>query len=215
MTPALASPPRPPHRKPGPARRKVVHIGPADHGRRMSLTLFDKAIGVEGYTYELNKGMIEVSDVPHIQHGRRLQEVRMQLTVYQAANPGAIDYMGGGSDAKLLVEPAESERHPDLSVYLDPPPADADDVWSEWVPAIVVEVVSERSAKRDYEDKPPEYLAFGVQEYWIVDGDRRLFTAMTRFRGQWRTKAYKPSQTYTTRRLPGFTLELKRVLAAG
>ena len=97
----------------------------------------------------------------------------------------------------------------------DPPPDDADDIWSEWVPAIAVEVVSDRSGKRDYEDKPAEYLAFGVQEYWIVDGTRKQFTVMSRFRGQWRTKVYKPSQKYTTRHLPGFSLDLKRVLAGG
>jgi Uma2 family endonuclease len=208
MPQTLAPPPR--KRRP-----KVVHIGPADHGRRMSLDEFDKAIGQPGYLYELNKGVIEVSDVPHIRYGRQLQEVRDQLTGYKLANPGVIDYMGGGSDAKLLVEPAESERHPDLSVYLDPAPADADDIWSEWVPTIVVEVVSERSAKRDYEDKPAEYLAFGVDEYWIVDAERRQFTAMTRFRGQWRSKVFKPSQKYASRHLPGFSLDLKRVFAAG
>ena len=208
MPTAVARPPRKHH-------RKEVHIGPADHGRHMSLDVFNKAIGAEGYSYELNKGVIEVSDVPHIRDGRQLLEVRLQLSVYQAAHPDVIDYMGGGSDAKLLVEPAESERHPDLSVYLDPPPDDAGDIWSEWVPAIVVEVVSDRSSKRDYEDKLAEYLAFGVQEYWIVDGTRRQFTVMSRFRGQWRTKVYKPSQKYTTRHLPEFTLELKRIFAVG
>ena len=116
MPTALARPPRTVR----PPRRKEVHIGPADHGRRMSLNEFDKAIGAEGYSYELNKGVIEVSDVPHIRYGRQLQELRDQLTVYRVSNPGLIDHMGGGSDAKLLVEPAESERHPDLSVYLDP-----------------------------------------------------------------------------------------------
>ncbi len=202
----------PPSGKP---RRKVVRIGPADHGRRMSLDVFDKAVGQEGYAYELNKGVIEVSAVPHPRHAMQIQAVRNPSIVYQESHPGVVHLIGGGQDAKLLVQALESERHPDLSVYLDPPPDDADDIWSEWVPAIVVEVVSDRSAKRDYEDKPPEYLAFGVQEYWIVDGAQRLFTAMTRYRGQWQTKAYKPSQKYTTRRLRGFTLDLKRVFAAG
>jgi hypothetical protein len=42
--------------------RKPVHIGPEDHGRRMSLDLFADAIAQEGYLYELGNGVIEVSD---------------------------------------------------------------------------------------------------------------------------------------------------------
>ena len=108
-------------------------------------------------------------------------------------HPGWINYLAGGAESKVLIGPAESERHPDLSVYLDPEPA-VKSVWSQWIPAIVIEVVSDRSSKRDYEEKPDEYLMFGVREYWIVDADRKELLAMTRFRGQWKPKRYKPSE---------------------
>ncbi len=205
MSLTLARPPRKPRRKP-------VRIGPADHGRRMSLDEFDRAVPQEGYTYELSKGAIEVSGIPNLPHGDQVQEVRDQLTAHRLSTPGSIRYIGGGSEAKMLVAAVESERHPDLSVYTDPPPPVAGaDVWSEWVPTIVVEFVSDGSGKRDYEDKPDEYLAFGVREYWIVDVEQARFTALSRYRGQWRPKVYKPSQKYTTRWLPGFTLDLKPV----
>ena len=42
------------------ARRKKIIIGPEDHGRRMSLDDFDRAIARPGYLYELGKGAIEV-----------------------------------------------------------------------------------------------------------------------------------------------------------
>jgi Uma2 family endonuclease len=56
-------------------------------------------------------------------------------------------------------------------------------VWSVWIPEIVVEVVSPSSAKRDYHDKPSEYLSFGIDEYWIVDPAKQRMTVNRRWRG--------------------------------
>jgi len=112
-----------------------------------------------------------------------------------------------------LIASTQSERHPDLSIYLDTQP-DVSDVWSVWVPAIVIEVISTRSSARDYEDKPDEYLEFGVSEYWIVDAAKGQMTVLIRWRGQWKKQIVKPAQKFTTRLLPKFTLDLKRVLAA-
>ena len=196
-----------------PRRRREVHIGPQDDGKRMSLDKFDKAIAQEGCLYELNKGVIEVSGIPQPQHGKQIKEIRNQLAVFDVKHPGMIEMVGGGGEAKILVGPSQSESHPDISIYLDPTP-NVEDVWSKWIPAIVIEVVSDRSAKRDYEDKPNEYLMFGISEYWIVDMQKNLLTVMSRWRGQWQTRAFKPSQKITTPLLPGFTLDLKRVFAA-
>lgn len=181
----------------------------------MPLARFADAIGQEGHLYELNRGVIEASNVPNIAHGQQIQETRDQLTVYRVSNRDRVHYIGGGSDAKVLIEGVESERHPDLSVYLTQPPVQTKDAWSLWVPAIVIEVVSEGSIRRDYEEKPPEYLAFGVGEYWIIDGLTRRMTAHTRWRGRWKPRVLRPTQRYATPLLPVFTLDLKRVFAAG
>ena len=189
--------------------RSPVHIGPADHGRQMSLDEFDTAIGQEGRRYELNRGVIEVTDLPGRQHLSQMLQLRDQLIAHQLAHPGVITAVAGSFDSKLLIGDEESERHPDLSVYLSPMP-DVDDLWSVWVPTIVIEIVSEGSATRDYEEKPPEYLAFGVQEYWIVDRFQRRMTVLTRYRGRWRPKVVKPTgKPYATPHLPGFTLVLR------
>jgi Uma2 family endonuclease len=161
---------------------KPIVIGPDHNGRRMTLDQFDRAIGREGYTYELNKGVIEVTDVPRPRHLAQVQEIRDQLVAYRLSNPDIIHSITGSNESKILIQPDQSERHPDLSVYLSAPP-DLPDVWSLWVPAIVTEVVSESSAKRDYEDKPSEYLTFGVDEYWIIDAYKQQMTAKLRWRG--------------------------------
>lgn len=195
-------------------RRRPIQVGPKDHGKPMSLSNFDKAIAQEGYLYELGKGIIEVSDDPDPSHFLQLQELRDQLTLHRIQNPGLIHAITGSMDSKILIDSDQSERHPDLSVYLSAPPQ-TKDVWSTWIPAIVVEIVSRSSAERDYEIKPGEYLAFGVDEYWIVDSFKQHMTANVRWRGQWKPTIVRPSQKYTPLCLPGFKLDLKRVLAAG
>ena len=196
-----------------PRRLKEVHIGPQDDGKRMSLDDFDKAIAQEGHLYELNKGVIEVSGLPQPNHAMQIQELHEQLVQYRLAHPGLISMIGGGGEAKMLIGPAQSERHPDLSVYFDPPPK-VRDVWSRWIPKLVIEVVSDSSARRDYDIKPDEYLAFGVDEYWIVDAIKRQLTVHSRWRGEWQIKSVKTSQKYSPVFLPGFALDLKRVFAA-
>ena len=192
--------------------RTTTIIGPNDHGRAMTLDEFDHAEGVEGYLYELGRGVVVVTDVPNTLHKAQVEELRDQLVAYKLAHKPVIFSVAAGNEAKILVERDQSERHPDLLVYKTPPPDI--DVWSTWVPEIVIEVVSKNSAYRDYEEKPAEYLAFGVSEYWIVDADKGEMTVLRRSRGQWAPSVVKPGETYRTRLLPDFALDVSAVLNA-
>ena len=181
-------------------------VGPGDNGRRMTLDEFDTAEAVEGRVYELSRGEVVVTDVPNPRHGRVVGNVRQQLAEYRARNPGVIYDLMAGSECKLLIEPTQSERHPDLAVYKTPPPAEDSSVWSVWVPEIVVEVVSPGSEHRDYEEKAEDYLHFGVTEYWVIDGPKGVITTHRRSRGRWQKRELKKLDRYTTHVLPGFEL---------
>jgi Uma2 family endonuclease len=191
----------------------AVIVGPQDHGRRMSLAEFDHAEVVEGHHYELSRGVITVSDVPGRKHFRQVHAINRQLYLYQAAHPEVIRMLGGGGDCKVLVAGFESERHADIFVYKTDMP-ESPDVWSLWVPELVIEVISPGSEKRDYEEKPPEYLAFGVAEYWIVDEPAQKVTVMHRSGGQWQVREEGALAMIETRLLPGFRLDVAAVFAA-
>jgi Uma2 family endonuclease len=193
---------------------RTTIIGPADHGRRMSLDEFNHAEGQEGYLYELSRGVITVTDVPHPRHFAVVIVIRRQLAAYDLAHPGRIYGIGSGSECKILITGLQSERHPDITIYKTPPPRGVDDVWAHWVRAIVIEVVSRSSRHRDYEEKPEEYLRFGVREYWIVDTDKRELRVLRRLRGQWAERIIHPPDQYRTRLLPGFALATGPVFAA-
>lgn len=178
----------------------------------MPIALFARAEGEPGFNYELANGVVEVTNIPGLDHHRVVRRIVKLLTGYEIAHPGVIQSMGGGAEAKIELWGADSERHPDVSVYLSPPPKGVDQPWDRWIPEIVIEVVSASSAKRDYKDKPKDYLAAGVREYWIIDPLKRAGTFLTRRADVWLQKRLTVRGKWTTPLLPAFTLELARVL---
>jgi Uma2 family endonuclease len=178
----------------------------------MRLEEFDDAHGREGYLYELSKGVVVVMDVPNPRHLARVMAIKKQLFAYEAANPGAIFSIASGSDCKILLPGAVSERHPDVAVYTTAPPAK--DVWSNWVPPLVFEVISPGSEQRDLGDKPDEYLEFGVREYVVVDGEAGRIVAMTRTGAGWAVRELRAHESLASAVLPGFELNCGAILKA-
>ena len=78
----------------------------------------------------------------------------------------------------------------------------------------MIEVVSPSSKGRDYDEKPEEYLQFGIQEYWIIDADKRQMTALRRSRGRWAAQTVRPPKTYRTHLLPGLEFSCEPVFDA-
>jgi Uma2 family endonuclease len=191
-----------------------ITVGPSDDGRPMSLDEFDQAYGLPGSDYELSRGVITVVDVPNFRHFAQVDTLREQLSAYRRANPGVIHSIGGEGGCKVLIRGLGSERHPDWAIYLSPPPSGGSDIWAKWVPAILIEVVSPSSRQRDYVEKPDEYFLFGVQEYWIVDADRREMLVHARAAGGWAKQPVGEGDPYRTPLVPGFELDLAAIFKA-
>ena len=195
--------------------KRKTKIGPTDHGRKMSLKDFEFVETQEGYHYELSRGYITVSQVAKLYHALIIAAVRNQLVVFQIAHPDSIFAILGSADCKLLVREWESERHPDLSVYLTKPEGRKDSkLWRRWLPELVIEVVSERSVDRDYIDKRQEYFDLGIKEYWIVDAKRAQVVVLRRGKSDWIEKRVGPDGVVTTKLLPGFELPFKAIMEA-
>jgi Uma2 family endonuclease len=192
----------------------ALKLTPGDAGRRMRLEDFEFAEVQGGNLYELARGVVVVSEVPNPRHFAQVSAIKLQMFGHAVANPGRVYTVASGSECKLLAREFEAERHPDLAVYKRPPPAADRTAWRRYIPEIIIEVVSEGSATRDYEAKREEYLAVGVKEYWIFDAGREQMRVLRRYRGRWSERALGPGDVHHTRLLPGLEFAVAPVFTA-
>ncbi len=194
--------------------RRAVTVGPQHAGKRMSLERFARAEPMPGYLYELERGVVVVSNIPRVSHASIVGFLRTELGIYWREHRDSVALVSGSNDSGLRMWELQSERHPDVTIYLSPPPGDNEQVWDEWTPDIVIEVISKQSRRRDYEVKPRDYLAAGVRQYWIVDPLKESATVLIRRGDTWRETRYDRRGVIRTPLLPGFSLRLSEVFAA-
>jgi Uma2 family endonuclease len=182
-----------------------LRIGPADHGRAMTLDEFEEADFEEGFRYELARGVLEVSEVPGEPHALIVWAILRLIASYDRDHPRVIHRAGGGSEYRFRLPAMDSGRHPDVAVTLSNTPRD----WRGRRPAsMAFEVVSKGSEarERDYVTKRAEYLAYGLREYWIVDPQEKIVTVLIRDGDAWREQVYRDDQQAASLVLPGFAL---------
>jgi Uma2 family endonuclease len=181
-----------------------TRIGPADHGRRMTLDEFREAEEQPGYRYELARGVLHVVEVPGRRHWRVVDNLHEALSDHRRRVPQSIDLIGHGSDVRFRSPTLDSDRHPDLGVALVGDPVDE---FQRPRPSLVIEVVSPGNSARgrDYAEKAEDYLAIGVREYWIVDPELRQVTVLLRVDGPaWEEAVALGDRPIPSSVLPGF-----------
>jgi Uma2 family endonuclease len=181
-------------------------IGPADHGRPMTLDEFSAADFQDGWLYELARGVIDVTEVPEVAHAQMVDRISDLFAYYKRDHPGIIVLKGGGGHCRIRLPGMQSDRRPDQAIYLSPPPPTGCDPWRRWMPEIVVEVVGRGSEDRDYIEKREEYLRAGVTEYWILDLARRRMLALQRAGDVWKQRTVAAEGAYRTHLLQGLVV---------
>jgi Uma2 family endonuclease len=194
------------------SRRPAKLLGPFNAGMHLTAREFDAATFDEepSVRYELIDGILVVTPMPLEQERDPNGELEFLLRLYQKQHP-----QGKNLDKTLSeqdIHCGENRRRADRVLWtgLGRRPDPVEDV-----PSIIIEFVSEgrRNWLRDYEEKRDEYLDIGVREYWIFD---RFQRALTVFAGQakgFKKKVVKAEQSYVTPLLPGFTVEVGKILA--
>lgn len=189
-------------------------IGPADAGRPMTLAEFVAADYVGAHhRYELARGIVVVTEIPRLSHGRIVRRITRMLVYYDDAHPKVVRYAAGSGECRLRLPGMQSDRHPDQAVYITRPPQ-GKRIWERWTPAIVVEVVSRRGEDRDYVEKREEYLRCGVLEYWIFDPMSRKLIVLKREGDTWAEQVLGDQELYQTELLPGLVVSVGEILGA-
>jgi Uma2 family endonuclease len=87
-------------------------------------------------------------------------------------------------------------------------------------PSLVVEVVSQGDEtdpnyKRDYEQKPQEYAARGIPEYWRIDPQRNVVTVLVLQGFAYQEMDYRGSDRVYSPRFPTLQLTADQILNLG
>ncbi len=184
-----------------------TRIGPADHGRVMTLEEFWEAEDQPGYRYELVRGVLEVSEVPGDPHWQIVHNIHEAFSAYHRQHPGVILRIGHGSDVRYIIPELETDRHPDLAIAFRDAPVGFK---GRRQAALAVEVVSPGSEarRRDYKAKREDYLIVGIREYWIVDPALRRVDVLVRREHEgvaiWAERAFGDGEVIAGELLPGF-----------
>jgi Uma2 family endonuclease len=161
------------------------------------------------YCYELINGVVVVSPLPSEAEGDPNEELGFFLRSYQYQHPQ-------GSNQNLTLQEryvlTENRRRADRLIWaglgrLPDPEVD--------LATIAVEFVSrgKRNQLRDYLEKRREYLAAGVKEFWLMDRFRRIMTVYRKKPGKAGEQVIREGEIYRPTLLPGFELDLARLLA--
>jgi len=179
----------------------------------LTLEEIETADALEGYSYELIDGRLEVSPLPNMPHMYVLNWIRRLLENYAAAHGEVINYI---SAARVFVplRRATTAPEPDVVAYRNFPTRGCAQRlrWQDHSPVLVVEVLSEDNAHKDLVRNRRLYRQVpSIREYWILDpradADRPTLTVFRRRGQNWQqpiTVAF--GQVYSTRLLPGFSL---------
>ncbi len=188
-------------------------IGPADHGQPLTLDEFIHADFEDGWLYELARGVIVVTEVPGINHGRIVGRLIEMFVVYGLNHPGVINYRASGSECRLRLPGMQSDRHPDQAVYLVPLLRD-DLLGPAGSPQIVVEVVSKGGEDRDHVESAKSTFASASSEYWILDPAQQRILVLRRAGDTWEETVVAAGTTYRTHLLPGLEVRPDDLLGA-
>src|SRR4051794_2201530 len=123
----------------------VMKLGPADHGRPMTLEEFEKGDYEEGYQYEIIDGKLYVSPLPNLPQGRLDRWLFKKLDRYSDGHLEVINFVYNKPRVPVPGRPGVTVPEPDVSAYRDFPLSEpfAEVQWEEVSPILVAEILSD------------------------------------------------------------------------
>ena len=202
----------------GPMRKVLARpiLGPADHGRAMTLEAFEACATEQGFRSEIIDGRVYIVPEPNLLHERILVWLHALLYGYTHSHPHVLNFLSQHSRVFVPNRSAATVPEPDFAAYSDFPHQLLlhDLNWQDISPILVVEVVYDSDRKKDLERNVELYLQVpSIREYWIVDSladaDHPTLIVYRRRGRLWQKPILvNPGETYTTRLLPDFELPL-------
>ena len=192
----------------------TVHLklGPADHGRLLTLDDFESADYEPGFKYEIIDGRLYVAPEANLGEHRLERWLARKLERYAEDNPAVLNFVA--EKARVFVPRRRATiPEPDVAAYQDfPEDARLDEVrWQDVSPLLVAEVLLGGDAHKDLTRNPDLYLAVpSIREYWVLDGrddpEKPTLVQHRRYGKRWVVRSFPYGSTFATKLLPGFSL---------
>jgi Uma2 family endonuclease len=162
--------------------------------------------------YELLNGSIVMTPPAGWPHGNT--EARIVSPLFNCASQYQLGEVFGSSTGYRL--PSGDTLEPDVSFIstarLQAGPAPRRGKFLEIAPNLVVEILSTPTALRDRTEKKDIYERNGVDEYWLVDTDRREVTVFCLANGRYGTPLiFRTGETITSPVLPQLQLPVSNL----
>lgn len=190
----------------------ILRLGPADHGRSLTIDDFDDADFEAGFKYELIDGRLYVSEEPDPTENALELWLFEELWDYSRSASSTLNRVTNKGRVFIHARPRATIPEPDIAAFADYP---LDQrlkgiKWSDVSPVLVCEVLTgdpEKDLRRNVE----LYLAIpSIKEYWILDGrtnpERPSLIQHRRHGTRWIVRTFSFGSTLTTKLLPGFSL---------
>ncbi len=135
-------------------------------------TVLEEVANMENHA-ELISGNLVITDVATITHQRAVSAIRRALEQYIESSHDECEVFTSNTGL-FCSELCDLENNfflPDIMVVCDKSGIKADGVHT--VPRFVAEVTSISTRKQDYTEKMAVYGEIGVQEYWVLDLQRK------------------------------------------
>jgi Uma2 family endonuclease len=162
---------------------------------------------------ELVDGKLEVLPMPTVSHQLIVAFLYDLLKRFVADGDLGTVFVPG---VRVRIRP-RTIREPDITFIAK---SNYPTIGEDYVSAadLAMEVVSpgSKASDRDYNQKPSDYAALGIKEYWIVDPKAERISILTLHGEQYQVQGeYRPGEQADSRLLPGFSIEVAAVLAEG
>ncbi|HJZ57590.1 MAG TPA: Uma2 family endonuclease [Gemmataceae bacterium] len=190
-----------------------LKLGPADHGRELSLDDYESADYEPGFKYEIIDGRLYVSPTPNPPENFLEMWLYRALLFYSHEHPDVINYLSTKSRVFIPRRKKATAAEPDIAAYSDYPLGKRlrDIRWQDTSPLLVAEVLVDGSPEKDLDRNLDLYLEQpSVREYWVLDGrdepDEPTLIQHRRYGKRWVVRNYAYGSTFATKLLPGFSL---------
>jgi Uma2 family endonuclease len=163
---------------------------------------------------ELVDGEVFMLAAPSAEHQRVLMELAYQIRDFLSGKPCKVF---PAPFAVRLIPLADNSDdtvlEPDIVVVCDS--SKLDKRGCNGAPDLVVEIISQSTARYDKVEKFRRYQAAGVREYWIVDPDSKTVQACVLENGRYILSSYDNTGSAPVTVLPGCRIDLEAVFAEG